>query len=92
LDIRVIEVRLRKLNKNVGRLKKHSHISLAEYLKDEDLQAIAERNLQISIQCCIDIGNYIISRQRLEVPDEETNVFVILAQNKIISSELADRR
>ncbi len=91
LDIRVIETRLRKLNKNVGRLKRHSNITLEDYLNNEDLQAIIERNLQVAIQCCIDIGNYIISRQRLEIPDEEVNIFIILAQNNIISKELAEK-
>jgi len=91
LDIRVIEARLRKLNKNMGKLQRFSNISYDEYLNNEDMQAIVERYLQVCIQCCIDIGNYIISRQKLEVPDSETNVFIILAKNKVISKNLADK-
>ncbi|MBZ4687484.1 MAG: hypothetical protein JG764_1117 [Clostridiales bacterium] len=91
MDIRVIEARLRKLNKNMGKLQRFSNISYDEYLNNEDMQAIVERYLQVCIQCCIDIGNYIISRQKLEVPDSETNVFIILAKNKVISKNLADK-
>lgn len=91
MDTRVIEARLRKLNNNIGKLKKFSDINYEEYLNNEDTQAIVERYLQVCIQCCIDIGNYIISRQKLEIPDLETNVFVILAKNKIITNDLADR-
>lgn len=30
-------------------------------------------------------------KQRLEIPDEEVNIFIILAQNNIISKELAEK-
>jgi uncharacterized protein YutE (UPF0331/DUF86 family) len=75
----------------MGKLQRFSNISYDEYLNNEDMQAIVERYLQVCIQCCIDIGNYIISRQKLEVPDSETNVFIILAKNKVISKNLADK-
>jgi len=91
LDIRVIEERLRRLNKCVGKVQNYSQMTLQDYQEDENVQDIVERNLQLSIQCCIDIGSYIISRQRLKVPDDEENVFVILGENQVISNELAQK-
>lgn len=91
MDTRVIDTRLRKLNSFVGKLKKYSDVKLDDYLHDEDMQAIVERRLQLAIQVCIDIGNYIIAHERLEIPDEEENVFIILARHNVISPDLAER-
>ncbi|MHB1420678.1 MAG: HepT-like ribonuclease domain-containing protein [Bacillota bacterium] len=39
-------------------------MSSDEYLLNEDMQAIVERRLQLAIQACMDISNYIIAHQR----------------------------
>ncbi|KKM12606.1 hypothetical protein SY88_02645 [Clostridiales bacterium PH28_bin88] len=91
MDTRVIEARLRKLNAYVGKLKTYRNVTIDEYLGDEDLQSIVERRMQLAIQVCIDIGNYIIAHRRLEIPDEEENIFVVLGHHHIIPEELAER-
>ncbi|MEO0071247.1 MAG: DUF86 domain-containing protein [candidate division WOR-3 bacterium] len=60
-------------------------------MKDEDLQAAVERRLQLAPQICIDITNYLLARLRLELPEEEENLFLNLAKAKIISWELAEK-
>jgi uncharacterized protein YutE (UPF0331/DUF86 family) len=72
-------------------LARFESISLEEYQKSDDIQTIVERKLQLSIQACIDIANYIIARKRLRVPDEEGNIFLVLAEEDIISRTLAER-
>lgn len=37
----------------------------------------------------MDITNYIIARKNLRIPDEEENIFQVLAQNGIIEDSLA---
>ncbi len=91
MDPAVIESRLRKLDRLVGRLKQFQSISVEEYLSDEDKQAIVERLLQLAIQSCIDIGNYVIARQKLDIPETEENVFLVLGKRGIIPSQLAER-
>ncbi|MHB1420673.1 MAG: type VII toxin-antitoxin system HepT family RNase toxin [Bacillota bacterium] len=91
MDIRVIEARLRKLNAYVGKLKIYRNVSSDEYLLNEDMQAIVERRLQLAIQVCMDISNYVIAHQRFDVPDEEENIFVVLGRMKIIPLSLAKR-
>lgn len=66
-------------------------LNLDEYRSDDDIQTIVERKLQLAIQSCIDIANYIIARKRLHIPDEEANIFLVLAQNDIIEKNLARR-
>lgn len=91
MDTRVIEARLRKLDAYVGKLKTYRNVAIDEYLRDEDMQAIVERRLQLAIQVCIDIGNYIIAHQRLEIPNEEENIFVVVGHHHIIPGDLAER-
>lgn len=91
MDPDVIMSRLQKLDTLVGRLKKYQTVSYADYSSNEDMQAIVERLLQLSIQSCIDIGNYIIARQELEIPEIEDNVFSVLGKHDIIPKSLAAR-
>ena len=91
LDITVIKTRLRKLDDYPHSLLPSQRVLLEEYLADENMQMIVERRLQLSIQACTDIANYLIARLGLRVPDEQENVFVVLAQEGIISSDLAQR-
>jgi uncharacterized protein YutE (UPF0331/DUF86 family) len=91
LDHRLLEARLRKLDKYVRKLKKYQLFPLETYLSNEDIQAIVERNFQLAIQVCMDIANYLIARLDLEVPEEEENVFVVLGKAGIIPEALANR-
>lgn len=49
LDKNVIMARLARLDEYAFRLRRFESISLEEYLGDYDIQAIVERNLQLSI-------------------------------------------
>lgn len=91
LDKEIIYRRLNRLEKILITLEKNSAVPLKEYLKDEDLQAAVERRLQLAPQICIDITNYLLARLRLELPEEEENLFLNLAKAKIISWELAEK-
>ena len=90
-DKSVIMIRLAKLDEYVSRLKRFENIELKDYLNDYDLQAIVERNLQLAIQVCIDIANYIIARRKLTFPVEQENIFILLGREGIIPKKLAER-
>ena len=91
LDKNVIMARLARLDEYAFRLKRFESISLEEYLGDYDIQAIVERNLQLAIQVCMDIANYIIARKKLAFPVEQENIFTLLGREGIITRDLADR-
>ena len=91
LDKNVVLARLARLDEYISRLKRFENISLKEYLNDYDLQAIVERNLQLAIQVCIDIANYIVARKKLAFPVEQENIFLILGREEIIPQKLAAR-
>lgn len=91
MDKKVIEARLKKLDEYQKSLLRFQDIELNEYRADDDIQTIVERKLQLAIQTCIDISNYIIARNRFRIPDEEENIFLVLAQEGIIEEDLAER-
>ena len=91
MDSKVIEARLKKLDGYYSNLSRFDGLSLADYSQSDDIQTIVERKLQLCIQACIDITNYLISRKRLRIPDEEGNIFVVLSEEGIIGKELAER-
>jgi len=90
-DIRVIATRLKKLDAYQRGLLPFQRIPLEDYLVDENLQMIVERRLQLSIQVCIDIANYLIARLGLRHPDTQENVFAVMGAEGIISQDLARR-
>lgn len=89
LDKEIIYRRLNRLERILLTLEKNAQVNREDYLKNEDLQAAVERRLQLAAQICIDIANYLLARQRLELPDEEENLFLSLAKAEIIGSALA---
>lgn len=65
-------------------------VKLKEFLSREDLQDRVERNLQVAIQSCIDIGNHIIAVAGLRAPNDYGDIFRILAENGIMEHNLAE--
>jgi uncharacterized protein YutE (UPF0331/DUF86 family) len=66
-------------------------VSLDEYLDDDSIQTYVERKLQLAIQVCMDIGNYLIGQLGLPVPDAQENVFAVLGREGVIERDLARR-
>ncbi len=80
-----------KLFLQIERLKEH--IGKIKDLKDrkeqkEILIPAIERNLQLAIEDCLNIGNHIISGLSLKRPDTYKEIFRNLRKENIISEEL----
>jgi uncharacterized protein YutE (UPF0331/DUF86 family) len=89
LDKTVIQRRLIRLDRLLKGLGKYTGLTYEVYAQDEDVQSIIERRLQVLAQICLDIANYLVARLGLEVPDEEENVFTMLAKAGLLSHPLA---
>lgn len=48
---------------------------------------IAERNIQVAIEACLDIGKIIIANQGLAEPEDNKGIFSVLAEAGIITKE-----
>ena len=61
--------------------------SFEEYMASRDNMDIAERNIQVAIEACLDIGKIIIANQGLFEPSDNKGIFSVLAESGIITKE-----
>ena len=86
----VIESRLKKLEAIVKKLETLSNKAMEDFENDFILASALEHNLQVAIQCVLDIGNHIISIENLEKPNDYKDIILILGKNQIIPKKFAD--
>jgi len=82
-----IEAKIAVVQERVRRLSEFSGMSFESYLKDLTTKDAIERNIEVAIQACIDIAKMIIKKEGLREPEDNKGVFVVLAENGIISEE-----
>ncbi len=82
-----IKSKISVVQERVRRLSGFSEISFESYLKDYTTKDVVERNIEVAIQACIDIARIIIKREGLREPEDNKGVFVVLAENGIISGD-----
>jgi uncharacterized protein YutE (UPF0331/DUF86 family) len=80
--IKTVEERLERL-----RTLSNSLSSIENYQSSTDAKDIAERNIQVAIETCLDIGKIIISNQGLKEPKDNKGIFVSLAEAGYLTSE-----
>lgn len=79
------------VERRVGRLERASDVPLEEYLDDRDLQDIVERNFELAIQACVDLGLHLLADEPTPPPDANRAVFDALLREDLIEEELAGR-
>ena len=86
----VVLERLIRLRDEIAYLQEESSRthSLHEYVENIRLRKAVERSLQVAVEICLDIGRRIIARERFRYPEDNQDVFRILAEEGIISGEL----
>jgi len=81
--------KLERLQKYVEILKSYKNYSLEEIEKDYTLRGAIERYLQVAIECCFDIGEMIISFERLKKPETYREIIEILGKANILPEDFA---
>lgn len=76
--------RLRRLEPLKGR-------SLSEFYQDAYLRDIVERNLEIAAQCCLDIGNRLISLEGAPKPRDYYESILRLGELGALPIEFAEK-
>ncbi len=79
------------LEEFISNLRDLQQLSLEEIAEDYVLRGAVERYLQISLECMLDIGEMIISMERIKRPDTYTEVFRILGENGVIPEAFATK-
>lgn len=86
-----ISPKLERLERYVGYLKGYQKHSAEDLRKDHTLRGAVLHYLQLSIECCMDIGEMLISGLGLRKPEDGREVFDILAENGVLQREFASR-
>lgn len=82
--LQVIEARL-------ARLEEVATVPLEDYRGDRDLQDIVERNFEVMIQACIDLGLHVLADEPRAVPESAREVFATLRETGLLESVLVAR-
>ncbi|MHA1372230.1 MAG: type VII toxin-antitoxin system HepT family RNase toxin, partial [Promethearchaeota archaeon] len=81
--------KIRLLKKFIDYLYSKRNITFQQFKENYEVQSAIERNLQLAIECCIDIGEIIISEEWFDKPEDYKNVILILGENGVIPQDFA---
>ena len=84
-----IERRLDELNERLARLHPMKGKERAEFDADPYLRDIVERNLEVAVQCCLDICHRIIAIENARKPKDYYEAFLILGEIGVIPANFA---
>lgn len=82
---------LETIELRLGRLRERADIELDSYRADRDEQDIVERNFELAIQACIDLGLHVLADLPHRAPATNRGVFTALADEDVLSRQLAQR-
>lgn len=83
--------RLRRLEKLIENLEEIRKEGEDTYLADEQLRMRAERQLELAIQICIDVGTQLVMERSVRAPESYADVFRSMAEAHLLPNDLANR-
>ena len=84
-----IERRLDELSERLERLRPLSLKSRWEFDEDPYLKDIVERNLEVAVQCCLDICHRIIALENAQKPADYYEAILSMGMLGVLPSEFA---
>ena len=92
VDVNIVHARIERVRKCVSKLNKIARSrTKEEFLRDSDAMDIAEHNIQVAIQCVLDISNHILADMKAGAPDDHRKIFAMLASHAVLPEDLALR-
>ena len=89
MDQEVVDQKLESLRRCLLRIESKCPVDAAVLAADFDLQDIVALNLSRAVQLSVDIGAHVIARMDVPPPGTMGQTFDLLAQEGVLSSELA---
>lgn len=80
---------LEAIERRVARLQRAADTPLEEYLANPDLQDIVERNFEVAIRACVELGLHLLADLVMALPDTNRGVFRELGRARIVDAKLA---
>ena len=84
-----IEKRLDELSERLAKLKALSVKSRNDFEEDSFLRDIVERNLEVAVQCCIDISHRIIAIEIARKPADYYETISIMGELEVLPVDFA---
>lgn len=81
---------IENLRKYVLQLEELRNFPREEFLKDFSKINSAKYLFQIAIECCLDMGNHLISSEGFRAPSDYKDIFKVLNENKVIPEDFLD--
>jgi uncharacterized protein YutE (UPF0331/DUF86 family) len=91
VDRHLLATRIAKIREELRHLGRLDALSRDEFLSSLVEQHAVERELEIVIEACLDIGHHVISREGFRRPNDYRDVFAILREAGIIDGTLGRR-
>lgn len=91
VDRDLLATRVAKIRDELRHLTRLDALSREDFLASTTEQHAVERELQIVIEACLDIGHHVISREGLRRPGDYRDVFAVLREAGVIQAELGRR-
>lgn len=88
IDPEVLQERLKLLAEYIADLEAVQDTPWERFATDKMLRRYVERTLHLAIECCLDIGHHVISSEGLREPQDNRDVFRVLAEAGYIPREL----
>jgi uncharacterized protein YutE (UPF0331/DUF86 family) len=87
--LKIIQKKIKAVQDRVKRLEQLSATlsSFGKYQASPDAKDIAERNIQVAVEGCLDIAKIVISSKELPEPKDNKGVFSVLAEAGILSDK-----
>jgi uncharacterized protein YutE (UPF0331/DUF86 family) len=87
----IIQACLKLLDDFKGKLLEVQPTDFQEYVNNYLIHKTAERLLETAIEACLDIGRHLIAKEGFRYPEDNKEVFRVLAEEKVISADLLAR-
>lgn len=83
--------RLKRLERLIEDLEAIRTQGEASYLAEHRVRMAAERQLELAVQICIDIGTQLVMERSVRAPESYADVFRSMAEADLLPRDLADR-
>ena len=70
-------------------LRGYQRHDVEDLILDHTLRGAVERYIEVALECMIDIGEMIISKEKLKRPDTYREVFLLLGEHAILPDDFA---
>lgn len=91
LDKEIIKSKINDIENYLKELEPILQLSNVEIASSYEKLRTVERDFQLIVDTIIDINSHIIAANKLKLSDDYQQTFIILAQNKLISSQMAEK-